>query len=622
MKTGFLKETKGKNHCRIVAFLLAVIIVSQQICTNSAFFSVTGQAAITMPIGGVIIADTIKVKKKVGGKSNLKDENGTVIVLKEGHDVTIEKKVSIEEANWYQITFEYGEHSYQGYVRKKKVSIVSAPKANKNSTLNDGKIEQDQKENDQEKEEDIEETTTEDDTTEDKTMIEGDTTSSGEALGTETETQEEPVKILNEEEFEAAMAEQGFPESYLPYLRELHNLHPTWSFESYQTGLDWETVIKKQSKVGRNLVPSSKGVAWKSTAKGAYNWTKDTFTIFDGKTWVSASKKAIRYYMDPRNFLNEEGIYQFELLSYHSACQKKAGVATILNNTPMADKEYTYTDPDSGNTAKITYVDTFLKAAELSNVSPYHLASRVRQEVVTSATSFSNSANGTYSGYEGYYNFYNIGASDSAGGGAIAKGLTYAKKTDSTYLLPWTSPYRSIIGGALYIGKSYINKGQNTLYLEKFNVTPISTYNHQYMTNVEAAYSESLRIQTAYSELGESPLIFSIPVYDNMPETVCAKPKKGKNPNNWLKSLSITGYSLTPTFQAEEEEDTVYNLIVDNSVESIEINAESVSTLASISGIGEIELEEGENTCIVQVTAENGKIKEYTINIVREEEIE
>ena len=62
------------------------------------------------------------------------------------------------------------------------------------------------------------------------------------------------------------------------------------------------------------------------------------------------------------------------------------------------------------------------------------------------------------------------------------------------------------------------------------------------------------------------------------------------NPNNWLKSLSITGYSLTPTFQAEEEEDTVYNLIVDNSVESIEINAESVSTLASISGIGEIEL--------------------------------
>ena len=41
--------------------------------------------------------------------------------------------------------------NYQGYIRKKKVSIVSAPKANKNSTLNDGKIEQDQKENDQEK---------------------------------------------------------------------------------------------------------------------------------------------------------------------------------------------------------------------------------------------------------------------------------------------------------------------------------------------------------------------------------------------------------------------------------------------------------------------------------------
>jgi hypothetical protein len=201
----------------------------------------------------------------------------------------------------------------------------------------------------------------------------------------------------------------------------------------------------------------------------------------------------------------------------------------------------------------------------------------------------------------------------------VAKGLTYAKKTDDTYLLPWTSPYRSIVGGAVYIGKSYINKGQNTLYLEKFNVTPTLTYNHQYMSNVEGASSEAQKICTAYSEMGELPLVFSIPVYLNMPETVSAKPKKGKNPNNWLKTLSIDGYSLTPTFHVSDATGTVYNLIVDSSVESIKINASCVSSLASVSGTGKKKLETGENSFAVEVTAENGDVRTYEIKVVRNE---
>lgn len=78
----------------------------------------------------------------------------------------------------------------------------------------------------------------------------------------------------------------------------------------------------------------------------------------------------------------------------------------------------------------------------------------------------------------------------------------------------------------MYIGTSYIAKGQNTGYLQKFNVTPYQQFQHQYMTNVEAAYSEAIKTKTAYAEtMNATPIIFSIPVYNNMPAAACAAPQ-------------------------------------------------------------------------------------------------
>jgi beta-N-acetylglucosaminidase len=384
-------------------------------------------------------------------------------------------------------------------------------------------------------------------------------------------------------------------------------------------------VIAAESTPGKNVIPNTKGVEWKSLESGAYNWKTDTFIVFDGSTWVTASKEAISYYMDPRNFLTLNGIFQFELLKYQSNYQVISGVENILKGTAMYNTSYTYTD-DIGNVQSMTYAQTFIKAAEYSGVSPYHLASRVKQEVVTGTTTLSNSVSGTYPGYEGLYNFYNIGANDSAGGGAIANGLKFASTgsnnavTNAMYMIPWTSPYKSIVGGSYYIGGSYISKGQDTIYLQKFNVTPQSTYYHQYMTNVEAPYAESKKIVTAYNGLLDSPIIFSIPVYLNMPEQPAAVPVTKFNPNNRMKSLKIldnTGMELTvtPTFNQTEYN---YYLIVDNSVEYVQVNATTVSKKASISGGGTIPINVGNNTVVVSVIAENGDIANYTINIVRQ----
>lgn len=318
-------------------------------------------------------------------------------------------------------------------------------------------------------------------------------------------------------------------------------------------------------------------------------------------------------------------MFQFELLKYQPGNQNSQGVNNILKGTALYGTSYSFVD-DNGVTQTYSYSDTFMKAAEYSGVSPYHLASRVKQEVVTGPTTLSNSVSGTYAGYEGYYNFYNVGANDSPGGGAIANGLNFAKKGSSsaadnlTYLIPWTNPYKSILGGAYYLGKYYINRGQDTVYLEKFNVTGTSTYFHQYMTNVEAPWAEGNKIASAYKSMEDMPIVFEIPVYQNMPSAPAPRPTTMYNPNNRLKSLHVydkngNELDITPTF-----DQTVmnYDIIVSNDIDMIEIKAATVSTKASLSGTGYYPINVGNNSIVIPVIAQNGDIANYIINVVRE----
>ncbi|MCR5608880.1 MAG: cadherin-like beta sandwich domain-containing protein [Lachnospiraceae bacterium] len=431
--------------------------------------------------------------------------------------------------------------------------------------------------------------------------------------------------VEKDEAFEAKLNEQGFPESYKVLLRQLHKSHPNWEFRAFNTGLDWDTVIAKEGAVGINLIPNSKNIAWKSLDKGAYSYATDTFVPYDGSSWVTASKPVVAYYMDPRNFLYDSTIFEFELLSYHEGYQTKSGVEAILKNTAMFNKEVPVVDINTNTQTTMLYSDIFMAAAKYSGVSPYHLASRVKQEVVTSKTTLSNSVSGTVEGFEGYYNYYNIGAYNSTVSlGAIKNGLNYAKNgtssasTNASYLIPWTDPYRAIVGGAKFISASYIGRGQNTIYLEKFNVTNRSTYNHQYMSNVQAAWSESVKVAEAYRQIDnydELPIVFSIPVYKNMPQSACSLPADAKNPNNWLKSLSVTDYALSPAFDVNKNQE--YSIVVGSDVTSINIAATAVSSYAKVSGTGAVSIAPGNNKIEVSVTAQNGDVRKYVINVIR-----
>ena len=227
------------------------------------------------------------------------------------------------------------------------------------------------------------------------------------------------------------------------------------------------------------------------------------------------------------------------------------------------------------------------------------------------------------------YNFYNIGAYHSTqAGGAIANGLKYAKYGSSTNdelndasLIPWDNRYSAIVGGAYIIGNSYINRGQNTIYLQKFNMTPYYTYSHQYMANVAAPSSGGKKTAQAYTEATDSPIAFSIPVFLNMPAQACPEPTAAYNPNNYLSKLSVkavdgTNYALTPSFNGASV--TEYSVFVPNSTEVVNIAATTVSKKASVFGDGYQTLSVGMNTLTVAVIAEDGSKREYVLYVVRE----
>ena len=329
----------------------------------------------------------------------------------------------------------------------------------------------------------------------------------------------------------AAQRKEGidsFPDSYKPYLLELQKKYPNWKFIALYTDLDWNYVIDNENQFGKNLVPKSYSDAWKNTKPGEYNVEVDA-------GWVDASRRAVEYTMDPRNFLNQVRVFQFESLSYDESTNNINAIEKILYGTEFYNKIVQYYDSNGSQiTMTSKYSNLILGAGRTSKVSSYHLASRIKQEVGPFLSH--SSISGIVPGFEGLYNFYNIGATSSSEPmGAIKNGLQYAKDgkgasqaTKDKYLIPWNNKQRAITGGGIFIGSSYINLGQDTVYLQKFHVTSNdgSLFWHQYMTNVLAPYSESKLIYNGYvnSDLLKDNLSFIIPIYNNMPEIPVQSP--------------------------------------------------------------------------------------------------
>lgn len=287
----------------------------------------------------------------------------------------------------------------------------------------------------------------------------------------------------------------SFPESYKPYLRKLHAIHPNWSFTADDTDLDWNASVIAESRIGQSAISSLYPSLFYKDAQNPNG------IIVDGTSWYAPCYDAVGYYLDPRNFLNEKNIFMFESLLYNA--NQDVSVQGILNGSFMSG---TFTE--EGYTK--TYAQAFVEAAKETGVSSTHLASRSLQEM---GIEKSSAASGTVPGYEGYYNFYNIGA--YSGVDNYLKGLEYAKNKG------WNSIQKAITGGAKFISDSYVNNGKDTLYFQKFNVSSsrkTAPYTYEYMTNIMAPSSESSSIYESYKNNGKlnDAYAFKIPVYKSM----------------------------------------------------------------------------------------------------------
>lgn len=407
---------------------------------------------------------------------------------------------------------------------------------------------------------------------------------------------------------------ENFPKTYQGYLMELQKKHPKWTFVAMYTGLDYTNTIHKESYIGRSKSISLIYKAWDK----AWHYFENGNTVQIESGWVTASSQGVEYTIDPRNYLNEQTIFQFLDLKYSEGKQTLAGVEQILYGTEMSqvyydengsakykikDIEYwSYVNDDAcyevliptlnfrssaaisnnlicaitegmrltvlekdvtkdsyGTWCKVrledgregyvisvnssgkvyisqtqslqyikylydkdgdgtkespmTYAEAFMLAAQKSNISPYTLALRTKSETACKITS-DVQLFGKSSVYPATYNYYSVGA---YGSNPALNGLKYADSKG------WHDPVTAICEGAIWWGKSYIMAGQNTGYLQKFNVNADASnavYNHQYMTNITCAYKEALGLYSTYNKLGliEDTFVFVIPVFDNMPE--------------------------------------------------------------------------------------------------------
>nr|WP_315035127.1 SH3 domain-containing protein [uncultured Lachnoanaerobaculum sp.] len=592
-------------------------------------------------------------------RSNAGTGNNTIATLERDTSVTVLDEVNSDGMYWYKISFNTGSGDREGYVAKNYIKTEST------------------------------------------------------------------AKYTTDKTFESEIA--GFPESYKNRLRALHAEYPNWKFVVQNVDISWDEVIRNESIVGVNLVKKNAKSSWKSTARGAYNWSNGTWPGFDSNEWVAASESIIRYYMDPRNFLDSTNIFQFLNHGYTTGEQTEEGVEKMLKGTfmeskssvksnvpsatsapttsattaattaasttqaqnvgPVADpnekvelvgptgesltaatlpKEELptvedkdngpgYTEPASApvfesttefndtehgpgvvNSDSIkesvsasnstyastaassagenalsngtTYVDMIMDAAKSSGVNPYVIAAMLIQEQGVKGTS------GLISGATGIYNFFNIEAYQSGNQSATSRGLAWAG-SGNTYLRPWNTKAKAIIGGAMFYGSTYSKAGQNTFYLKKFNILGENKYKHQYMTNIEGAKNEGAMLSRAYSEEDKKGVFtFHIPVYKDMPEVPEAMPTGDGSPNNRLSSLSISGYNITPGFSSDNYS---YTVELPSNVNNVNIKANAADASATVSGSGDIELNSSNSTVDIIVTAQNGTKEKYSINIKR-----
>jgi len=211
------------------------------------------------------------------------------------------------------------------------------------------------------------------------------------------------LSTVKDKTFESQLDAQKFPESYKKWLRALHEKYPNWTFSAMQTNLDFNQTVNVQQIVGSIQKTHAACVAQPE--------------IETESGWFRATNQTVAYYLDPRNFLEEDSVLMFEDLGYNDV-YKEETVKSVLKGSFMEGKD---------TVDNQTYSSMFMEAGKTFNVNPVYLASLSRQEMGSTLGVASSGKEIEYKGvkYVGFYNFYNIGANSSEEN-PVKAGVVYA----------------------------------------------------------------------------------------------------------------------------------------------------------------------------------------------------
>ena len=420
---------------------------------------------------------------------------------------------------------------------------------------------------------------------------------------------------------------KGFLESYCPQLYYLHVTYPNWTFTPDLTGLSLEEASKKEE--GKTVLQTGNSNYWYSEKP----IERDYYYI---------KANVIKSFMDPRNVMYPTRIFQF--LDLESS-------KDIANDAAMQKISGT-----NGNLR--LYFNEFRAAAVANGINPLHAMARSAQEGANGSkydkdkkeyVASYGAVTGTYTttygrtseqGYslDGYYNFYNIGSYASGyyqypvqrglayAAGFLEKGDCFTKNDkdvfvydstkcgDLSYQRPWNNQEKAIIGGVEFLAGSYVKKGQNNLYYQKFNVSSqhqYSLYTHQYMTNVMAPNSEGSTLYSAYKAGGllNSNFNFIIPIYTDLGDDPIEP--IDKNGDATLKELKVNN-ALVTGFDKDVLE---YPFSVQTNDTFVNITAVPNYPLTKVEGTGKYDFVEGNVVVNIKTTAEDGTQLTYKLTI-------
>ncbi len=143
----------------------------------------------------------------------------------------------------------------------------------------------------------------------------------------------EAANYVYDAQFEADLSMKGFPESYKVGLRDLHANYPNWIFTLHRTRLDFNYVLNNELIGTRTLVNATSISSYKSTDEGKYDWVNSKWPTFDGNAWVAASREVTAAYLDPRNFLYDPYVFQFEHHTFNANIHSIAGIKEMVKGT-------------------------------------------------------------------------------------------------------------------------------------------------------------------------------------------------------------------------------------------------------------------------------------------------